>query len=129
MSRELRREMSRRLRMHGERAQRFLTFVDAVLAVAFTEDRLVAGLVHQRAEVKRAGSPGVAAEARERRTAFAERAADRPTRQHFRELRDVGLRVAAVDAERVQLEDLAREILVETELAAAVAAHERRGLR
>ncbi len=59
----------------------------------------------------------------------AERAADRPARQHFREFRDVGLRVAAVDAERVQLQDLAREILVQAELAAAVAAHERRGRR
>ena len=35
------------------------------------------------------------------------------------ERRDVVLRVAAVDAERVQLEDLARQVLVEAELAAA----------
>ena len=55
------------------------------------------------------------------RLAAQERAigAERPAGQRLRERRDVLLRIAAVDAERVQLENLAREVLVDAELAIA----------
>jgi hypothetical protein len=50
----------------------------------------------------------------------------------LRERRDIGLRVSAVHAERVQLEDLAREILVDAGLASPCRACRRtaqRGIR
>ena len=48
--------------------------------------------------------------------------ADRPAGDDLGERGDVGLRVAAADAERVQLEDLAREVLVDADLALGLAA-------
>ncbi len=45
-------------------------------------------------------------------------AADRPAGNGLREGGDVGLRVAAVDAQRVQLEDFARQVFVDVHLAA-----------
>src|SRR5688572_3508090 len=47
------------------------------------------------------------------------KAADRPPGENFRELLHILLRVAAVDAERVQLEQLAGVVLVEAALLAA----------
>ena len=49
----------------------------------------------------------------------------RPAGQRAREFGDVGLGIAAVDAERVQLQYLAREILVEPAPCAAPAAEAR----
>src|SRR5687767_2013208 len=43
--------------------------------------------------------------------------ADRPSGERARERGDVLLRVAAIDAECVQLENLARQVLVDAELA------------
>ncbi len=144
---ELRREMLRRRGMLREHREHLFAFLDAAFLEALAEHRLVTGLVHQRAEIELPGRAarecGGARVARgtavtgavrgavgsgtaEAASAGSDRAADRPARDHLREFGDVVLGVAAIDAERVQLEDLAREVLVETELAATVAREPRR---
>ena len=47
--------------------------------------------------------------------------ADGPSRQNFGEVCDVGLRIAAIDTERVQLQDLTRQVLVDADLALRIA--------
>jgi hypothetical protein len=79
---------------------------DAFLLVALAEDRLGARLVRLLVKLELSGLAAQRA-----------RAADRPARQRLREGRDVLLRLAAVHSERVQLENLAREILIDAELA------------
>ena len=49
---------------------------------------------------------------------------DRPSCQNFRERRHVGLCVAAVDAHRMQLHRLSRQVLVDTRLAVGIAARD-----
>ena len=64
------------------------------------------------------------------RTELALPAGERPTGDDARQRGDVVLRIAATDAERMQFEDLAREVFVEARIAAASrrgAARERRG--
>src|SRR5215510_2952426 len=58
-------------------------------------------------------------------------AADRPARKDLGEGCDVRLRIAAVDSQRVQLEDLARQVLVDPDFALrfVVPARELRDLR
>src|SRR6185369_6057102 len=51
-------------------------------------------------------------------------AADRPAGDDLGERRDILLRVATIDAERVQLQNLARQILVEAHLAPTLTARE-----
>ncbi len=85
----------------------------------------VPGLVDQLGEGELAGRrvPG-----QPRRRAAAE-PAHRPAGQRPGELGDVGLRVAGADAERMQLEDFAREVLVEAALLAAARGDELAGAR
>src|SRR5579864_2681445 len=71
---------------------------EAVVAVARAEHHLGAGLVQLGPEQELSGHAAAKAAAL---------AADRPAAQHRGEGGDVGLRVAAADAEGVQLEDLA----------------------
>src|SRR5207237_9196902 len=78
------------------------------------EDGLLAAVVHPRTEDE---ARGVA------------RTVDRPARERARHLGDVLLRVAAVDAERVQLHQLARVVLVEAGALAAVGPDPRREVR
>ncbi len=81
--------------------------------VSLAENGLRAGLVERRAKEEFSGlafvSPG------QRRTA-PHVAADRPARQHLGKRRHILLRVAAVHSKRVQLQDLAREVLVDADL-------------
>ena len=94
--------------------------------IARAEHRLRAGLVQQLLE-READRPSVSARCAAIAAAAALRrrllrrppeAADGPAREHLRELLHVLLRVAAVDAERVQLEQLARVVLVQPALLA-----------
>src|SRR5439155_10649761 len=78
------------------------------------EDGLLAAVVHERTEDE---ARGVA------------RTVDRPARERARHLGDVLLRVAAVDAERVQLHQLARVVLVEAGALAAIGPEPRREVR
>src|SRR3954451_18675643 len=98
--------------MPGEIGQQRPALLDAASGVGFSEHLLRTGLVHTLDESEFRAMLGIAG-----------RRNDSPARQYMRELYDVVLRVAAVDAERVQLEYLAREILVEP--AAAVDAGHR----
>ena len=79
----------------------------AVLAIALPEHGLGAGLVHLGAKKE---FPGRAA----RRMPEPAAPIDQPV-MTLREARDVRLRVAALHAQRVQLQDLAREILIDAE--------------
>ncbi len=86
----------------------------ALLVVSFAENGACARLVQRGAEQEVAGAP---------RIALAELAIalDAPAGHGAREFGDVGLRVAGANAERVQLHDFAREILVEPQPAVGVA--------
>ena len=107
-----------------------LTLFDAGLAVSRAEHRLRSRLVQQLLE----GEPDAAVRARAAAERLSSRvraarcgrcicvpgprdAADGPAGQDLRELLHVLLRVAAVDAERVQLEQLARVVLVQARAA------------
>ena len=77
--------------------------LDAVLFTAaggnrLAQDDLLLAIVHRRIELKLGNPVGVV---------------DRPAGERARDGDDVGLRVAAVDAERVQLHQLAAVVLVE----------------
>src|SRR3954452_13426609 len=95
--------------MPGEIGQQRPALLDAAFSVGFPQYPLRAGLVHTLDEGEFRAMLGIAGHRD-----------DSPARQHMRELDDVILRIATVDAERVQFEYLAREILVEP--AAAVEA-------
>ena len=112
-ARELCRDMPRRRRRAGEVVEHGAALREAVFLVAAAEHRPRAALVRVGVECEGAGrpEPPVGAD-------------DAPAGERAGEFGDVGLRVAAADAERVQLHDLAREILVEAPLAFA-----RRGVR
>ena len=134
---ELRRHEARRRRVAAERADGALGLVLARLPVADAEQRLRAGLVQERLEHERdvvgrarhhrRASPAATERASARRLPLRRESADGPAGQHLRELLDVLLRVAAVDAERVQLEQLARVVLVQSARGAAAAAARARG--
>ncbi len=74
-----------------------------LLRVEFSEHGVTAGLVQARIEDELTAALGIGAGLDQG-----------PARQHIGERDDVVLGVAAAHAERMQLEDLAREILVET---------------
>src|SRR6185436_10210584 len=94
---ELRREELRGRRMAREKADHRLPFLDSAAgAEALSEDELRLAVVEKTAE-------------REARVA----AIDAPAGEHACKLGDVLLRVAAIDAERVQLHQLARIVLVD----------------
>ena len=97
-----------------------LTLLHAVVGVALAQQALRARLVEHLAEEEFAGLAAVEAEAREAPALVL--AADRPAGDGLGEGGDVGLRVSAVDAERVQLEDFARQVFVDVDLAAAALA-------
>src|ERR1700735_1602822 len=84
----------------------------ALLGVGLAEKHFRPRLVQVVAEIKAArhtsGQPALAA-------------ADRPARDDLREACDVGLVVAAVYAQGVQFENLARQIFVDAELALGLA--------
>ena len=100
--------MDRLTRMLGQIREDGSRLMDAVLRVASTEQRLRAGLVRPFAKHERTW--------RALREPAAS-AADRPPGQRARKRGYVGLRVAAVHSERVKLEDLACEVLVDVQLA------------
>ena len=84
--------------MGGQQIEHALAILDpAAGRDAVAEDGLRAAVVHHRREAE-AGFGG---------------AADRPPGERSRHLDDVLLCVAAIDAQRVQLEQLARVVLVE----------------
>src|SRR5688572_17019530 len=93
--------MLREIRKHCARLR------DTGLTVASTEDHLRARLMRSFVERKLA----------ELAAAGKAIGADRPAGERAGERRDVLLRVAAVDAERMQLENFPRQILVDPELA------------
>jgi hypothetical protein len=96
---------SRQVPQHG------LSLLDPVLGVAHAQNGLGAGLVPSRIEHEAAG---VVSGPR-----------DRPARQNAGEGGDVGLAVAAVDADGVKLEDFAGVVLVQ----ARPPSHAHRGVR
>ena len=109
MPRKFGRDVPRGRGMLGKVGQHCARLRNARLTVARAHDRLGAWLVRgvverELAELAAAGKPV---------------GADRPARECTRESGDVLLRVAAVHAERVQLENFARQVLVDAELAIA----------
>ena len=95
--------------MSSKVTQNGFALVNAGLAVLFAEDVLRARLMDNFAELELA------------RCAIGEttslvRASNRPTGNDLGESSDILLRVAAINAQRVQLENFAGEILVEPEL-------------
>ena len=107
---ELGRQVSRRGRMHGQVSKDGFALLDATVCVTFAEHSLRAGLVHCSTKIEGPDRGAVVA-------AGIALVRDRPAGDDLCERRDVGLRVTAVDAECVQLQDFARQILVEAEIA------------
>ena len=103
---ELARDVPGRRRMAGQIGQRGFALLDAAGFVELAEQAMVAGLVTVGEEGELAGLGD---------TSFA--AGEGPAGEDAGERRHVGLRVAAGDAQRVQLEDLARQVFVEAALA------------
>ena len=100
VARELRRDEARRRRSTRDDVEHFLAFLDAAAGrELLPEDRLLARVVDRRIEDELAGLP-----------------VERPSGERARDFLHVLLRVAAVDAERVQLHQLARIVLVEAAL-------------
>ncbi len=81
-----------------QQVQHFQSFLLAVLLYAMSEDDLVAGLVHARLEAE---------------VAAFYRLLDCPPGEYLGHFGDVFLRVAAVDAERVQFHQLAAVVFVQ----------------
>lgn len=98
--------------MRGEVAQHGAALLGILLLVALAEHGLPAGLVQPRIEGELAAVSGIGA-----------RRHQGPAGQHVGETDDVVLGVAGAHAERMQLHDLARKVLVEA--AAAVDARRR----
>ena len=98
MARQLRREEACGRRVHRELMQDLAQRVGA-FGVALAENRLATGLVPRRIE----GQCGTV-----------DQGFDAPAGQHGGERGDVGLRVATMDSQGMQLEDLAREVLVQS---------------
>jgi hypothetical protein len=94
--------MTSQIREHG------LTLPLTLLVVGFAEKGFGARFVKVFAEVKTAGNP-----AGEPPLA----AADRPSRDDLGKGGDIILRVAAVDAQRMQFENFASQVLIDAELA------------
>ncbi len=117
VTRQLGRDMPRGLRPLRQILENGLTLLHAVFGVALAQQALRARLVEHLAEEELARLAAVEAETRE--TPALVLAADRPAGNGLGEGGDVGLGVAAVDAERVQFEDFARQVFVDVELAAA----------
>ena len=92
---------SRQIRQHR------LALADTLLGVRLAQDDLWTRLVQIVAEIKAAGLSA-------RKPALAP--ADRPPRDDLRETGYVGLAVAAVDSQGVQLEDFSRQIFIDAEL-------------
>ena len=112
VARELGGDVAGGRRTAGEIGERRLPFGHAALVVALAEQCLVAGLVDHRVEAELAGFLRL-------------RPAHAPAGQDLREFLHVGLRVAAVDAEGVQLQQLARQVLVQALIAGAAGARVR----
>ena len=110
MAGELGREMVGGARIGGEVGEHGEPLRLALLRIGAADDLARARLVDRLGEMEIAGAAGAAEQPLHR---AAGEAVDGPAGQHAREFGDVGLAVAAVHAERVQLQDLAREILVE----------------
>ena len=109
MARELARDVLRGRGMAREIGEHAAALLDAGVVVALADHGLRAGLVHARIEDEHAAALGVLP-----------RRNDSPAGDDLGETGDVVLRVDAAHAERMQLENLARQILVEA--AAAVLA-------
>ena len=101
MPRELFRDMLRGRRMAREIGQHRAALIDAAIGIALAEHDLIARLVQAFVEDEFAAVLRIV------------RIDPGPAGEHFGEVRDVGLGVAAADAERVQFERLAREIFVQ----------------
>ena len=106
---EFSRDVARRRRMDGEIGERRDALLLTALGIALVEQSLGTRLVRERAKAERP-----------RRRLL--RSRDRPAGQDARQRLDIVLRIAAIDTERVQLEDFASEILVEA-AAGALAGH------
>ena len=126
MGDELRRQEPRGRRVTHERANDALTFLDAGFGVSRAEhcfrSRLVQQLLKRKSDAAvsvglRSHGPAALGDGLRPPAAAASRArrqpTHRPARENLRELLHVLLGVAAVDAERVQLEQLARVVFVQ----------------
>ena len=89
-------------RMAGEVGEHGAALLDAVVGIGLVEHALRSRLVQARIEDELRAVLGIAGGGD-----------DRPPREHVGETGDVVLGVAAAHAERMQLQDLAREVLVE----------------
>ena len=112
MSGDFLRDVPRGRRMAREVAQDGKPLLQAGGRVASSDDGLRAGLVQARIEDELAAALRVLLERH-----------DRPSRDHAGEARDIGLRVDGAHAERMQFENFAGEIFVETRI--AVSPHDR----
>ena len=129
MGDELRRQEPRGRRVTHERANHALSLFDARFVISRAEHGFRSGLVQHflkresdaavRVRRRRHGpvptlADGPASALRHHHLLRTTRdTADRPSRENLRELLHVLLRVAAVDAQRVQLEQLARVVFVQ----------------
>ena len=96
--------------MRGQDVEHFLAIVLAAAGLDLvSEHDLLAVVVHARLELEAAALP---------------RVRNRPTRERARHFLHVLLRVAAVDAKRVQFHQLARVVLVQSARPAILAARE-----
>jgi hypothetical protein len=109
MARELGRDMRRGRWVDGKIGEHRLCLRLPRRGIELAHHGAIAGLMNVVEEQERARARIVL----DARTGTAADACDRPAGHRPRELGDVGLDVAAADAERVQLHDLAREILVQ----------------
>src|SRR5262249_8619727 len=102
MPRELLGDVPRCRRMAREIGKRGAALIDASVGIALAKHDLLARLMKTLEENKFSAVAG---------RAYVE---EGPAGEHIRKTRDIGLRIAAADAERVQFENLAGEVLVQT---------------
>ena len=112
MARQLHSEMPRRLGCQGQITQHGFALLHAILRVALLEYRLCSWLMNRRAEHKSPRPDTIALTIQLIGTAT-----QRPTRDHLGKVGHVGLGIAAVDPQRVQLENFPRQIFVQPQLA------------
>ena len=112
MARELGREVLRGRGTGGQVQKDRSCLRFAILAVAPADNRALARFVNQRRELELPGRRS----AEQACAGAATEASHGPARERPGELGHVGLGVAGAHSERVQLHDLAREILVEPAL-------------
>src|SRR3954470_14347206 len=99
--------MARSRRCPGQVPEYRLTLRHTGIAIALAQKRARARLVQSFAKIERARHTAA-------QSPFP--TTDRPAANHLGKFGHIGLGISAVDTERVQLEDLARQVLVDAKL-------------